>query len=236
MKRLITLTAAAALLGSVAFAGPVADFEKDFRAMYSAYRTALFGTNAGKQDVSADSAAKLQDQLHMMIVSFGETPPPQYEDDPMWLETMTKAAATVETAQAQITEGTLTEAHETLEAVRDLFGELHRRNGVQTFSDRMNAYHAEMEDLLAMDVSALDTAGVAKIRDHAAVLNYLAKDLLDNPSTEAEGSDDYSVLSKAFAGSVAALVEAARAGDPEQVKAAVGGLKVPYSKLFLKFG
>jgi hypothetical protein len=36
--------------------------------------------------------------------------------------------------------------------------------------------------------------------------------------------------------SAEALVDAARAGDPAAAKSAVGALKVPYSKFFLKFG
>ena len=48
---------------------------------------------------------------------------------------------------------------------------------------------------------------------------------------EAPGLATYSLLPI-----VEAFVGAARAGDPAAVKAAVGNLKAPYSKFFLKFG
>ncbi|WP_425101749.1 hypothetical protein [Tropicibacter sp. S64] len=236
MKSLLSLTTALALLGTVSLAGPVADFEAQFRDAYGTYRAVLFGTNAGKAEESAKAIGKLQDQFTTLMTEYREVPPPQYEADPAWFLTLDKAAETIETAKAEIGEGRLPEAHETLEAFRDTIGDLHVRNGVLTFSDRMNAYHAEMEHLLAVDVSALDTTGIGEIRERAAVLSYLANDLLAHPPSEAAGCDEYASLSKAFGGSVDTLLTAVRSGDVEAVKGAVGGLKVPYSKLFLKFG
>ncbi|MFW2545294.1 hypothetical protein ACN2XU_21920 [Primorskyibacter sp. 2E107] len=236
MKSLLTFTAAVALLGSAALAGPVADYETPFREAYGTYRAALFGTNAGKADVSAGAINTLQAQLNTLLAEYREVPPPQYEDDPMWTASMDSAAATIDKAKAEIVEGRLPEAHETLEAFRDIIGDLHTRNGVLTYSDRMNAYHAEMEHLLAIDVTALDSTGIGEIREKAAVLSYLADDLLAHPPSEAEGSEEYTGLSRAFSTSVDALLSAVRSADVAAVKTAIGGLKVPYSKLFLKFG
>ena len=72
-------------------------------------------------------------------------------------------------------------SHATLEAVREAFGALHARNGIETFSDRMNAYHAQMEHILGLDLSALDAAGKQAMLEQAAVLAYLAQDVLAGP-------------------------------------------------------
>lgn len=45
---------------------------------------------------------------------------------------------------SDVSEGKLAEAHETLEHVRDIFSEMHLRNGIVSFLVRMKAYHEEM--------------------------------------------------------------------------------------------
>lgn len=221
---------------SVAHAGPVAEFEAEYRQMYGAYRAALFKTSAGDAAASATAMEQFSAKLAALAAAYGDAPPPQYQDDPLWAQTMAEAAGLAAAAQAQVAEGDLAEAHETLEGVREAFSALHIRNGVQTFSDRMNAYHAEMEAVLALDLAALDDAMLAGIHEHAAVLSYLAGEVLSAPPAEAEGNADYAQLAAGFEASVQAFLAAARSGDPEAVKAAVANLKKPYSLLFVKFG
>lgn len=234
--RLSSLVLAAVLAAGAASAGPVSDFEVAHREMYATYRAALFQTNGGKAAESAAAISELEAQLSALSATYGAAPPPQYADDPLWTETLDAAAALVGTAAGQIGAGHLAEAHETLEGVRDLFGDLHARNGVETFSDRMNAYHAEMEHVLAMDLAQVGPEQMGPVLERAAVLDYLARDVLGAPPEEAAGDPAYAALAEAFSASVDAFLEAARSGDPERVRAAAGGLKVPYSKLFLKFG
>ncbi|SFJ80578.1 hypothetical protein [Celeribacter neptunius] len=236
MTRFWSSLAALTLLSSTAAAGPVADFETTYRAMYGTYRVALFKTNSGAQDDAGKAIAGLGHQLTALAETYGATPPPQYEDDPMWAETIDGALALVGTAETQIAAKDLTHAHETLEGVRDLFGALHARNGIETFSDRMNAYHAEMEHLLAMDLATLTPEGIDAVLEKAAVLSYLAEDVLSHPPLEAAGNAEYDALSAAFGASVNTLLAACRAGDVDQIRAAAGKVKAPYSKLFLKFG
>jgi len=237
MKRLLLGTAVLALASAVAAtAGPVADFQNAYRQMYGAYRAALFKTNAGDAEGSAAAMGKFAAQFEAIAAQYGDAPPPQYEDDPLWGETMAEAGTLAATAQAQIAAGALAEAHETLEGVRETFAALHVRNGVLTFSDRMNAYHAEMEHLLGMDLSSLDEAKMSEVHERAAVLAYLADEVLAAPPAEATGNEEYSKLAAGFEASVKALLDAARSGDPEAVRKAVAQVKKPYSMLFVKFG
>lgn len=236
MKRLLLGSAFALAALTAATAGPVNDFENAYRQMYGAYRAALFKTNAGDAAASAEAMGKFEKLLGSLEATYGDAPPPQYEDDPLWGETMAEAAGLAATAQAQIEGGALPEAHETLEGVREAFSALHLRNGILTFSDRMNAYHAEMEHLLALNLAALDPAMMAEIHERAAVLAYLAADVLASPPAEAAGSEDYAKLAAGFEKSVNTLLAAVRGGDPEAVKAAVAEVKKPYSMFFVKFG
>jgi hypothetical protein len=237
MPRKTTLLSLAILAAfSPAFAGPVTDFETAYGEMYAGYRSALFATNSGSADKSIAALQGLEKQWGTLVATYGETPPPHYEADPKWGDTIADVSENIAKASEAVAKGNLPESHETLEAVREAFSALHARNGVETFSDRMNAYHAEMERILGLDLAALDATGKQTLLEHSAILAYLAQDILAAPPANAEGNADYASLSAAMQASVDQLVTAARAGDEAAIKAAVGGLKVPYSKFFLKFG
>jgi hypothetical protein len=224
------------LLTGTVQAGPVAEFEAEFRPLYASYRAALFHTNSGKTDLATEALTKLADGWAALGAEYGATPPPQYADDPEWGATLEAVAAKVARAKELVAEGELAEAHEVLEGVREDVGALHARNGIETYSDRMNAYHAAMEEVLGADLAAPDAEAVAGLREHAAVLAYLAADVLAKPPAEAAGEAKYGELSAAFQASVEAFQAAARSGDAEAIRSAAGGLKPAYSRLFLQFG
>ncbi|MGO4910378.1 hypothetical protein ACEN2J_18880 [Pseudorhodobacter sp. W20_MBD10_FR17] len=237
MKRVFALLPIAFTLAcQPAFAGPVAEFDAAFDGMYASYRVALFATNSGNAEKSAAAMAGMEQQWQGLLASYGQTPPPQYEDDTLWPDMTAEVSKTLAKAQDEVTSGDLAASHLTLEAVRESFSALHARNGIERFSDRMNAYHAEMEHVLELDLTVLDAAAMQRVLEHAVVLDYLAQDIAVLPPAGTEGDAEYNSLSSAMLASVDALLTAARAADEAAVKAAIGGLKVPYSKLFLKFG
>ncbi len=221
------------LIGS-ANAAPVADFETAMRGAYADYRGALFQTNANQPDTAVKAVDAFRQKWSALAAANTEAPP-QYADDPAYADTLTKVGAIADKAAQEVAAGKLPEAHETLEAIRFEVGGLHERNGVVGFSDRMNAYHAKMEDVLGKDYSGFDAAGLGILREDAAVLAYLAADIKAHPPVEAS-DPAYGKLLDGMTASVTALSDAARNGDAAAAKAALGNLKVPYSKLFLKFG
>lgn len=227
--KILATTATAILLGfgiCSAHAGDVHDFEVNMRTAYADYRMALFATNSGKAEPSAKAVDAFEAAWAPLAAGAA---PPQYADDPAFAATMAEVAAIAAAADREIAAGELPEAHETLEGIREALGELHARNGIIGFSDRMNAYHARMEHVIGMDPS--DPTAVAA---EAAVLTYLLADVTAHPPAEADGS--FRDLAAAVQDSVAKLQRAAAAAEPAAITAAIGGLKAPYSKLFLKFG
>ena len=159
----------------------------------------------------------------------GGNAPPQYVDDPKFSGTLESVSKIATTAADEVAAGNLPKAHETLEGIREEIASLHDRNGIIGFSDRMNAYHAQMERVIGL----ADPDPVA-MREQAAVLEYLVDDIARHPPADADAS--FGELLKGVEGSVAKLRAASESGDAAAMKAAVGGLKGPYSKLFLKFG
>lgn len=220
----------ASLAASSALAGPVKDFETDLRAAYGQYRISLFATNAAKPDEAAKSLAAFKTAWTSIA---GRPVPPHYSDDARYADVLKSVASIADKATGEIAAGKLAEAHETLEAIRDEIGGLHARNGIVGFSDRMNAYHARMEHVLGL-APQLDAAGLAAIAGDLAVLGYLADDIVANPPADADAS--FTALAGDMQKSLAAARAAVAAGVLATAKTALGGLKAPYAKLFLKFG
>ena len=233
-SRLISAAALTVVLVGSASAGPFSDFETAMRGAYADYRAALFTTNSGKSEAAVKAVDTFK-QKWAALAAANTQAPPQYADDPAFAETLAKVAAIADTAATEVAAGKLPKAHETLEAIRFQIGGLHERNGIVGFSDRMNAYHAKMEEVLTRDYGGFDAAGLGALREDAAVLAYLAADIKAHPPAEA-ANPAYGKLLDAMLDSVAKLGTAAKSGDAAAAKAALGGLKVPYSKLFLKFG
>jgi len=236
MRGLIFGGVALMALAGIAQAGSVAEFEAALREAYGNYRAALFMTNSGKQENSAKAVGAFASKWAAIESTWSTNPPPQYADDPKWGETLAAVDGVTAKAAAEITDGKLSDAHQTLEAIRDTIGDLHMRNGITTFSDRMNAYHAAMEHALGVKLGNADAATLDRAHEQAAVLAYLADQMLDHPPQEAAGSEEFGTLSKAVAASVSGYLEAVRSRDPVNIKAAAAKLKPAYAKLFLKFG
>lgn len=234
LGRLTTALAILFCLGAHSIASPYKDFETALRSAYADYRSALFLTNANKQSEAVVAIGAFQDKWSALARGTTDLPP-QYADDVHYQETLAKVAEIAGAAKAEAAAGRLSEAHASLEAVREQIGKLHERNGLMGFSDRMNAYHAVMEHVLAGYQGELDAAMLGSLREDAAVLAFLAGDLAKHPPEDA-ASPEFKPLLDAVLASVAALQAAARSADAAAVHKAMGGLKVPYSKLFLKFG
>lgn len=235
---LFTRTAGALValaLALPATAGTFAEGETTLRDAYGAYRAALFLSNQGKAAETAQALGKFDAAWGALATGWRADPPPQYAADAQLGATLDTVAALSAKAGAAVAEGKLPQAHEVLEEVRGEIAGLHTRAGLIGFSDRMNAYHAEMEAVLARDYLALGDRAVPTAIADAAVLSYLAGDIAANPAPEA-AQQGYAELIAGFEASVADFVSAAQGGDPAAIKAAQGKLKVPYSKLFAKFG
>jgi hypothetical protein len=170
-----------------------------------------------------------------MPTTWGKTPPPQYADDTNYADTLSAVNAVIVQASQEVAGGDLAKVHVTLEGLRADVAALHDRNGIVSFSDRMNAYHAKMEEVLGLDLAAQPDGGMAALTEDGAVLAYLVADIAAHPAPEAS-DPAYGPALDDVKKSVDALQAAVRAKDAAAVKAAVGGLKVPYSKLFAKFG
>lgn len=206
-------------------------------AAYPAYRAALFRTNTLAQAESQQALQQARSSWQAVIERHGKAPPAPYDRDPQVLTTLTEVARVYAQADGQVQAGKLAEAHETLESARDLMAELRRRNGVVTFSDHMNAYHAEMEHALA-EGKTLDASPqrLLQLMGRVGVLDYLARKLRREATPGLAADPAFAAALQTVEQSVSALRQAVLAQDLAKVRAALDQLKKPYSQMFLRFG
>jgi hypothetical protein len=233
--RLSTIVLALALLAPSAWA---ADAVTDaVQAAYVPYRAALFKTNAKAQADSEQAVVDARAQFRALAERYAGKPPAPYDRDPEFTATLKKVDDVLAKGEAQIKARELAKGHQTIEEVRDLLGELRRRNGVVVFSDHMNAYHEEMEHLVDDGAATLaKPGGMLTLAGQAAVLDYLAKRLKSEAPAALARDAEFTGLVDAVLASVNALRAAIARQDESAVREAIGKIKSPYSRLFVKFG
>jgi hypothetical protein len=244
MKSLSRWTLAAA----VACASPVwaADaFTDAVQATYPAYRSVLFKTNSATQEECRQALAQAQSAWQQVAGRFAAGAPTPYDRDTQTSATLREVAAVYAQAGAEIERNQLKEAHETLEKVRDLLAAMRQRNQVVVFSDHMNAYHEQMEHVLTAGPGLLGgsgtsgnsaSGGLTALALEVGALQHLAGRLSSQADAGLRANPEFNTLLKAVQQSVADLRAAVLAQDAAAAKAALGKVKGPYSRLFLRFG
>lgn len=230
-------TLAVCLAAGMASAHAGDTFTDAMQQAYAPYRAALFRTNSGDQAASAQAVAQARQAWTAVRERFATAAPAPYDRDASFAKTLADVDAVYVRAVAQVGGGGLPEAHETLEAIRDMLADLRHRNNVVVFSDAMNAYHAQMEHVLQAGPGWLARpADLPQLTAAAGALAYLADELAgDAPAALREDAAFVAGL-QAVRGSVQALLSALTAGDATAARTALGQLKKPFSQLFLKFG
>jgi len=205
---------------------------------YAGYRTALFQTNNENQSASLKEIAAFNTQWHQIIQQFADNPPEIFATDSEWKPTLIKVANIASQATEQIKSGNLTEAHETLEAIRDELSDLRSRNYLTFFSDRINSYHEVMEHLLVKGYNrdSIDANTIRNIYEQLAVLEYLAEEISVHVPDKYRSDDTYLKLQKGLVDSLKKLRGALNSGDTDTIAQAIKALKPAYSKLFVNFG
>ena len=220
--------------GLASAADPVTDA---MQKTYAPYRVALFKTNSNAQDDARKAVAQAQQGWSALIAQYSSKPPAPYDRDGEFSSSLARVNEVFLKAAEQIEKNDLVEAHETLEHVREVMADIRHRNQIIVYSDHMNAYHSQMEKILiGGDKTLAGPNGMLQLTAEVGALDYLAGKLKSEAPADYLGNPEFSSMSEAVEQSVAELKAALFAQDGAQVKAAIGKLKKPYSKMFIKFG
>lgn len=233
LKRTVLISAALCALPALA-ADAVTDA---MQKAYSPYRVALFKTNSNSPSEARQAIDQARLSWNRLSQEFGAKAPAPYDRDVKFVASLAAVSKIYDKAAVEIGQNQLGQAHETLEEARDVMAELRRRNGVIVFSDHMNAYHAQMEAVLSDGARLSDTSlGLLELIAQTGALEYLAKQLVSQAPSELASNAEFKPLLDAVQRSVLDLRAALFTQDKDKVKEALGKVKSPYSKLFLKFG
>lgn len=206
-------------------------------AAYAPYRVALFRTNGQDAAAAAEAVAAGRRAWQAVRDGVAARPPAPFDRDPRVGETLAAVDRAFGRAQEAVAAGRLPDAHESLEAVRDLLADLRRRNQVVVYSDHVNAFHAEMEHLLQAAPGLLAQAqGTRPVLAHAAVLAYLAGRLKSEAPAAVAAQPEFAPALQALLAAVEALNAAALADDAAAARAALAPVKPAFSRFFLRFG
>lgn len=223
-------------LPGAAISGPTADFEAALGVAYADYRAALFQTNRKDKAATNVALGRFLKNWRQLIAEWSKNPPPHMAEDGDFARSLASVESIALQAEEEVVEENLPKAHETLEAIRDEISVLRERNGLVSFSDRMNSYHERMELVLERPIDRLDAEAIGIFREDAAVLSYLAESIARYAPSTLRNDPKFTAALQALKESVKALIGATRAGDPASTKKALQELKAPYSRMFLNFG
>ena len=207
---------------------------------YGHYRQASFYLRrAANPDVAALELETFIEKWQVVIEKFADAPPDAFADDPRWRETLTEIASRAETALAAIDSGDAKAAGEAAAPVRGLLGDLRRRNGVNTYSDIIDALSAEMGAFAKYRRNPPDFADKAQVDamlGQAAVMGYLFDQCEARAPAEVLASEEFKRLVDGARESLLKVWKAAETGDARLLQVGVGEIHSFERILFLRFG
>lgn len=213
-------------------------FYEQQNSAYASYRVALFQTNRKEQNAALKGINNFSKEWENIVLKFADAPPEIFANDAKWKSTLTKISDIASTGKQEIEAGKLSEAHGTLEEIRDEYSDLRRRNHLVFFSDYINNYHEAMEQLLLTGYSAdkIDSDKKNVIREQLAVMEYLSERVVQNAPAHYRANKVYIKLQASLITSLKNLRAALDSDNPDAISKAIKGLKPAYAKLFVKFG
>lgn len=229
-KRIIIAAIAAIIVTASVFAGAFViqkrateEFLSDFNAMNAHYKQALFQTGQANRETALFEYEQFISSINDFYTKYEKNRPGAMNDDIAFNTDIERVKALSLDARYEVTEGNLSVAHTKLEAVRPIFNELMRRNGMSMLSVALVDFHDSME--LVMD------AGDDK--DAALVLERYTDADMKLKAVESE-LDDEGVQN--IRAQLDKMKELAENGNIDELPSQASKLKSSYVKVYLEKG
>ena len=111
---------------------------------YAPYRGAMSYLHTGNAGLAALALDAMAARWAALCDRFRDQPPAAFAEDPAWQASLDAITGRIETARAQLESGDTAGATAALAPIRAALGGLRRRNGIVTFTDRIDAFSAAM--------------------------------------------------------------------------------------------
>jgi hypothetical protein len=173
------------------------------------------------------------------VEAYADSPPADYAGDTNWKKTLQEVLARAETGLDALDADDPEAAKDAINPIRDILGDLRRRNNIVTYSDHVNALGAAM-DVLARyrrEVKDLgDATAVAMVREQAAIVEALFEKCRDQAAREVATDPEFKRLVDGAAESMAKLMESLETGDILLYRIGIGEMRSYERIMFLRFG
>lgn len=208
-----------------------AEFDALMQKANSNYVKALVSTSKKDYNASSEALSGLVEDLTAVSEGYAENPPAVYADDEQWPETIDEALAIAVDSREKLLENDIDAAHTALEPMRDLFFELHVRNGIDLAGDRMTEFHTTME-IAIEDANENDTAAVA-----ALIPELEAEwESVSNAEPPESADENYEASLQAVELKITELGSAANLNDTEETIIVAEELRQAFAQVFAKYG
>lgn len=208
-----------------------AEFEALMQKANSNYVKALVSTSKKDYNASSDALSGLVEDLTVVSEGYTENPPAVYATDEKWPETVDGALAIAVDSREKLLENDIEASHTALEPMRDLFLDLHRRNGIDLMGDRMTDFHTLME-IAIEDANKNDTAAVV-----AFIPELEAKwEGVSNAEPPESSDENYEASLQAVELKITELGNAATLNDTGETIKVAEELRQAFAQVFAKYG
>ena len=197
----------------------------------SNYVEALISTSKKDYNSSEKALEGLVEKLTVVSEGYVQNPPSAYADDEKWPETAYEAVDIAVNSREYLLRNDIEAAHEALEPMRDLFLELHRRNGIDLMGDRLTEFHTIME-IAIEDANKNDTDAVA-----ALIPELEARwETVASAEPPESADEDYEASLEAVELKIHELETAAALNDEEETIKAAEEMRQAFAQVFAKYG
>ncbi len=233
----------AAIVAACWTARPVAaetpnGFQAAVDAAYPNFRMAWFYTRTLNPAMAGMELGEFRHAWKTIIARYRAAPPKSYKKDPSWAASLDRVSQISAQAAKQIDAGGGREVGKVLEGIRDELGALRHRNGIELFSDLVNALGREVATLsdLRRRTDNLTPAVLSAYRASASRLTAQIKriragappHLASDPGFRASIEGNFKSIAKLDRGLARAHLRA--------IKGSVSSIRADYVLLFIRYG
>ena len=206
---------------------------------YAPYRGAMSYLHTGNAGLAALALDAMAARWAALSGRFRDQPPPAFAEDPAWRASLDAITGRIEAARARLEAGDAAGAATALAPIRAALSELRRRNGIVTFSDRMDSFSAALETMWVYRRDPPDMADprtIAALAEQARTLRRALEDIAAGPSEKIAGDPQFQRLIEGSFKSVATIDRAIEARDPAFLIGALRELRSSEQLLWMNFG
>ena len=234
---------AALIWSATARADATAEFLDEFleasAEAYAPYRGAMSYMHTGNLGLAAFALDAMAARWTGLCDRFRNQPPATFAEDPAWRSSLDEITGRIETARARLEAGDAEGAEAALAPIRAALGALRRRNGIVTFSDRIDAFSAAMDKIWVHrrnPPDMTDPRTITALAEQARALRQAMAEVAADPPEKIAGDPQFQRLIEGSLESVATIDRAIEAHDQTLLIGALRELRSSERLLWMNFG